>query len=47
LVVLFVRLHSKSHARPSALKKEKAPGFEARGSFKPAFEVSLTQQVDV
>jgi hypothetical protein len=36
-----------SLTRDHSRKKEKAPGFDARGSFKPAFEVSLTHQVVV
>jgi hypothetical protein len=43
----FGCIRSLRRGGPRYVKKEKAPGFDARGSFKPAFEVSLTHQVDV
>jgi hypothetical protein len=47
LIVGFVQVHRKISRAAYRAEKEKAPGFDARGSFKPAFEVSLTPQVDV
>jgi hypothetical protein len=38
-----IQILTRGHPRA---EKEKAPGFDARGFFKPAFEVSLTLQED-